>query len=340
MRVPLEVATLTTGAALTYGGISQFSQIFPLSGEGWDTIRLGFNVTTAGTGGTPITTPQGIFGAIKNVEFKTSKGELICSTPGTGLMLYNYMINRSEPFYEPIAAGAATFRVICDIPCAPGLFMINRLEDLYLDSGAYTNLELQVTMGNTIADLYSTVGSQTAGSFTLDISLLRTKAAIDDANRKSHPVYVPYIRHYPIVNPNTGATSIILESAQDLYLSGFIGYGLTGNASLVPYYNQGTQAWVIKNVNFRDNVTRWVNNAPESHFGAEARKLFQMANQAISSVFSPVGLYPHLFIRDWSVREGYWTGNKSEIRMEWTFDTGSNPSFDFLAMGFRKIRKS
>lgn len=340
MRVPLEINTITTAQALAQNGITQFSSIFPLSGEGWDTLRLSFNNTIGGSGGTGAYVYGG-FGIVKNVELKTSKGELVCSSPGMGLLQYALLCNHAESFYELISATNGTYRNVIDIPFAPGSYMLNRLEDLYLDSGQYTNVELQIQYG-AVADLFGTVGSSTLTAQTVDISLLRTKAALDDpktvAGRKSQVAYVPFIRHYPTINPSS-QPYIILEAAQDLYITGMIGYGQTGNSGLVPYSMGGTAAWNVKNVTFRDNVTRWLNNVPVAAFAQQARMLFEPPNQAITNTLSMVGYYPWQFVRDWSIREAYWTGNKSEIRLEWTFDTGANPSFDLLVFGYRKLRR-
>lgn len=83
MRGNAEYVNIVTGQALQLNGKTVISDPLPV-GEGWyrAMLRIGI-VFTVGSGTTPIT--EGELHFIKNILFKTDRGEIICNLPGKAL---------------------------------------------------------------------------------------------------------------------------------------------------------------------------------------------------------------------------------------------------------------
>jgi len=186
MRLPIEQLALISGDSIAQNSVKTYSGLFPLSGEGWHKLRLVFhNVVTAG--GT-VPNALGSFLAVKNLTFRTSKNETIVACPGMSLYHLNFLLNGVEPHYTTVIAGAGTFDAVIDIPFT--LPLLARKEDLVLDSGRYSMVELELQFGG-LVDLQRTVGAA-AMTTTLDITLFRGKSTFEKTGK---PLALPYIKH-------------------------------------------------------------------------------------------------------------------------------------------------
>ncbi|MBA7496240.1 hypothetical protein ES702_06839 [subsurface metagenome] len=324
MRLPIEQLALISGDVIAPNSVKTYSTLFPLSGEGWHKIRLSFhNVLTAG--GT-VPNALGSYLYVKNITLRTSRNEVIVACPGMSLYHLNWLMNGVEPMYTIVAAGAGAFNAIIDIPFS--LPLLSRKEDLILDSGRYTLIELEITLG-TITDFQRTAGTA-AVTTTMDMSLFRGKACFEESGK---PLALPYIKH---LAPFQAVTKgyIDIESADDLALFGFFAHastlatwGTVGNAY------EGTPADCLDDISFQDNIISYL----------KLLKLgtFQQERSEYSNSRTLVGIYPWIFAREGSIYNSYWTGQKSELKLvigNGNVGTPTTPQVDLVIFGMREMR--
>jgi len=343
MRTPREAFSVAQGLAMTHGTILTRDAGFPL-GKGYEALRLSWtNTQVAGTGATP--NVLGSYAYIKNVNLLTSKNEPVCDCPGLGLYLLHLLLRGCEPPYTVMAVGSAAYQAALDIPFA--LPPLQKQDDLFLDTAQYNKLTLNVLAG-TPTDFLQAPGTATFAS-AMDITVLQTAAAMlnrkpivkgTDLSKLSRPVYVPYIRHLPCQNP-TLTPNINIEIADDLFLLGIIMFAQINNAALTPYLITGTPSYQLLNVNFGDNfIPNYLSALPPQHFAMETRQRMYLPSGI--GGYSGIGVYPHFFVSpidsQGSIRERYWTGQKSNVTISWTPAGGANPSVDTIIFGYRKMR--
>lgn len=323
-RLPEEDVLLVAGDALSASQTKTYRDIFPLSGEGWRKLRLSFH-HVVGAGGT-VPNPLGAYRFIKGVNIRTSRNENPVSTPGMGLYLLNYLMNGIEPVYTTVVAGALTFHCNIDIPFT--FPFIGRKEDLSIDSGRYTMIELELQTG-TLADMQRTPAAATLAS-TVDISLVRNKSGFYEGGK---PVAMPYIKH---LTPFQAVTKgyVDIESAEDLILFGFIAmandlvtWGTVGN----PY--DGTPVDLMTDISFEDNLMSWVKTKKVDSF--------QEDRAHYSNSRTLAGVYPYLFTKEGSYKGGYPTGGRSEIKLKignGAYVAATTPQVDVILIGSRTLR--
>ena len=346
MRLPMETIALVTGQNIDPGSVYTFRDIFPLGGEGWHSLVLSFKDTMATyNAGTAII--RGGFKLRQNITLRTSKNEVLVSTPGMGLYYLNWILGRTQPTYDPIAAADGTYNTVIEIPLTHRL--LSRKEDLTVDSGRYSAVELEI-MNGTINNLL--VGNDTATlATTVDITLVRNKSCFEKTGK---PLALPYIKHLPPYSQSV-KEYIDIESAEDLTLFGFI---LSCQDMDTPEANHcplpgvpysGLPVDWLNNVTFRDNVTAYLRLLQT--------EWFQMARAKMADIDRPdidlppaaliqdtlAGQYPYIFIQEGSIFNGYWTGQKSEIRLEHSYivpdpDPTIEAQMDVLLFGMRKMR--
>jgi hypothetical protein len=324
MRFSQETLTLLRGEPLAQGNTRVFREVFPLSGEWWDTIRLVFHhVVTIGSGDDAVV--LGGYNWLKNVTLKTSKNEVPVYSPGHGLYLLNYWDNKQVPYYDAIVAANGEYVAVIDIP-----FSFNFLDykdNLQFQSKLYSMLELELSCG-TIADLYEAPGTASVVT-TVDIILSRSKSAFlaDQAKNQAKFAAMPYIRHYAPFNPAT-LPYLLFESAQDLAIFAILIKAFEDATPGVAY--SGTPADILDRITFKDNVMSWLQSLPLAHFQADRQK----GNMPL------VGFYPYLFATDGSMVSAYGSAGKTEIRLEIGEVLGSptDPQVDVLIVGMRSLR--
>jgi len=337
MRLPIEARAIVTGQVVTTSSVLTLRDVFPLGGEIWHTLRLVFTVTPTHTTATnPIV--LGVYNLIKNLKITTSKNETILSCPGLGMYYLNWMLKGVEPFHVPNTGTTATpYVAVIDIPFSHAL--LARKEDIALDSGRYTHIELEITFGG--ADSFFGAASEGDATLatTLDVTLFRNKSGFEKTGK---PLALPYIKHIPPYALSRGYTDI--ESAEDLTLFGFNATVQDMAAQIchdpivgLPY--SGTVADNMDDVTFRDNVIAYL-NLLKMEFFQEERCNYAGVDQA--DLARIVGQYPYVFIREGSIFNAYWTGQKSEIRLEnntVALGTPTTPQIDVVIFGMREMRE-
>lgn len=344
MRLVQEAVRLFSGQILPQGGTYPLRTEFPVGGEIYNTIRLIFhNAVTVAGGETPPTSPivRGGYNLLRNIIFRSARGEEFIVSPGMGLHRLNWMLNGVEPVYDTITAPAAgatvTHDTIIDLPFSHR--MLARKEDLAVHTARYSHVELDLSLG-TVADLFAVI-EQASLVTSLDIVLFRNKSGL---YASGEPLAAPYIKHYPQYEVGHGYLDV--ESAYDLSMMGFIafvqdmittGIGACYNPVVgVPY--SGVPSDTVNYFTFRDNLQRYVDFKTLDSF-REERAQYGTIDHA--DMAEGVGVYPYFFAREGSIYNGYWTGEKSEIRLEndpTPIGSPTTPQIDSLFFGLRTLR--
>jgi len=325
-RLPHETITVLSADPFPQGQMKTYREQFPMGKEGYYLLRLNLkNTVVIGTGADP--NALGGYLMLKNISFQTSKMEEPINCPGMGLYLFNHLFNSIEPFYDPILAADGAYETIIDIPFA--LPFLARQEDTIIDTSRYSHLSLQISLG-TVADLFRTPGTAT-NLTTVDISLLRSKTCMDP-DGYGKPYFLPYIKHLP---PFQAATKgyCDIESSEDLILFGFFAmahdlatWGTVGTAFT------GVPADVLDDITWRNQVMPFIQRQKLGWFKEERSQLSN--NRAFT------GLYPHIFTREGSFKNAFYTGGQSEIKFEIATVLGAptTPQVDLVIFGARTLR--
>lgn len=324
-RLPDECINLIAGDTLNPSSIKTYRDIFPLSGEGWRRLRLTFhNAIVVGTGATPNVLGSYLF--IKNINLRTSRNENPINVPGMGLYYHNFLMDGVEPVYTNVVAGSATYDAVVDIPFV--FPFLARKEDLAIDSGRYTMIELEIQTGS-ISDFLRAPGTAILAT-TLDVTLFQSKSCLDPLGK---PVALPYIKHLtPFQAVTKGYADI--ESAMDLILFGFyavahdlVTWGTVGNAY------EGTPVDCLTDISFYDNVVQWIETSKVG--------VFQQERALFSNNRTFTGVYPWIFSKEGTYKSGYPTGAKTEIKFNignGNVGTPTTPQVDLVLFGTREFR--
>lgn len=344
MRLPQESITLFRGQVIPQGGTYPIRTEFPVGGEIYNTIRLIFHNSVAAGGTDPVNpVVRGGYNLLRNLRFASARGEEFIICPGMGLHRQNWIVNGVEPLYDTIAApGIDTtevFDTIIDLPFSSKF--LSRREDLAVHTARYSHVELDISLGS-IADLYTTPGATAALTTTLDISLFRNKSGL---YASGEPIAAPYIKHYPQYNITRGYLDV--ESAEDLTMLGFHSLVQRMDAAAcyvpvvgVPY--SGVPQDCVDWFTFRDNLARYVDQMSLGSFREERTQYMTLDHPDIAE---GIGVFPYFFAREGSIYNGYWTGEKSEIRLEnnpVSLDPSGaetlDPHIDTVFFGLRTLR--
>jgi len=310
MRQPQECIRLFSGQILPQGGTYPIRTEFPVGGEIYNTIRLVFhNTITVNDSLNPVV--RGGYNIVRNILFRSARGEEFIICPGMGLFYHNWMVNGVEPLYDNIAAADGVYTTIIDLPFSSKF--LARREDLAVHTARYSHVELDLSLGQ-VADMFSTPGVAPATNVTtLDVVLFRNKSGFYESGE---PMAAPYLKHYPQYLITRGYLDV--ESSRDLTMLGFMAFcQLMDVASCyvpvhgVPY--SGVPQDSIDWLTFRDNKAYYIIEKPCASF-REERGQYGTIDHA--DIAEGIGVYPYFFAREGSVYNGYWTGGKSEIRLE------------------------
>jgi len=341
MRLPVEAVNLFQGDAVGNNATVTYRDIFPLGGEGWRKLRLTIHASvTHVDGANP--TPHGLFNLIRGIRLHTSKNEDLIITPGLGLFYLNWLLNRVEPRHDAVPTSSIVAHAILDLPLSMNL--LGRKEDLCLDSNRYSHIELEIQTGNP-EHLYGagSEGSNTV-AITFDMDLIRGKSTFAQSGK---PLAVPYIKHLPPWALTRGYMDI--ESAKDLTLFGF--QALVQDMGAQTCYDpaigrpySGLPIDAMEDVTFRDNLISWLRNLDPGFFREERAHyagLNLIDDIAGAGNYGLSGQYPWIFARDGSIYNAYYTGDRSEIRLENNpvALSGTTPQIDMVIFGMRTMRE-
>jgi len=325
MRGNAEYVNLVTGNSLTPNGKTVISDPLPV-GEGWYRMHLRINeIFVVGTGTTPIT--EGELHFIKNILFKTDRGEIICNLPGKALYkIGGIKAGVAALRKDAIAAASATYSVNLPIYFADHYRSMDRPEDTILDTKRYSSMTLEVSLG-TVADLLTTVGTSSVTA-TADIEVIRTKGLLP---KQGQPVGVIA---YDFRNPVDASSLqfIFLERAQDLVLKRLYVHSCTGGTAGVPW--AGVNSDAIQNV---------VQIKDQSGFIIKDRihRMIQESNQVdyqLESILT--GVEVHDFVQEGSIQAALLTGGKSLLQYIWTNQggVGANSIITPASEGVRSLK--
>ena len=250
------------------------------------------------------------------------------------------MLNGFEPMYDNILAPeidtTAVYDTIIDLPFSH--LMLARKDDLAVHTARYSHVELDLSIG-TLADLYTTPGATAALTTTLDVVLFRNKSGL---YASGEPLAAPYIKHYPQYSITRGYLDV--ESAYDLTMLGFLAFvqDMDAASCFVPVHGvpySGTPVDSVDDFTFRDNLGRYVDAKTMDSFREERAQYGAVDHADMAQI---AGVYPYFFAREGSIYNGYWTGEKSEIRLENdVISLGAevlDPDIDTLFFGLRTLR--
>jgi len=320
-RLPTEFVQVFTGDVFS-PGTKTYSPQFPLSGEGYRKLRLTFYHTVViGTGATPIVLSE--YNIVKNITFRTDRGETTHQIPAQGLYYFNWLFNHCEPVHTAMAAANGIYKAVVDIPFS--FPFMARAEDLQLDTGRYNSVELEISLG-TIADLFGAPGTATVAT-TLDVSVIRSKACAFPGGK---PKFLPYIKHLPPFDPTARAYADI-ESAVDLNLFGFCAVAQSGGTVVAGVPFTGVPIDCLDQITFKDNFNDYVKGVNVNAF-AEERKQYSLTDIT--------GLYPFALTQEGSFMNALWTGKKSELKFEIGAVVGApaTPQVDLFIFGMRDLK--
>lgn len=283
------------------GAPNTFGKDFPM-GRGWVRTRLRVRIAVViGTGVTTINESGLLF--IKRIFMKTDKNEILVNCSGRALYKFLQSENKTLP-YGTVTVPAATGNtdIYLDIP-----HTFNddhkRPFDTILDTGRYQSISIQITLG-TIADLLVTPGTATVTA-ALDMEALTSASALPE---KAQPIlYRSIFEQQPVIP--TVATFMELDRSRDLaVMKMMVGTFKTATAG-VPFTGVGDDN-VIANFDVKDQ-DKFYYQTRLWGFGSSDDKL------EYSLETPQVGYQFIEFARDKSVFSALYTGNKTNLRLQW-----------------------
>jgi len=341
---PEEKRTILVAQPLVHASVYTYDR-FPLDGLGITKIRLIFCATvTAGTGTGVIT--MGVYNWLKGITLRNDRDEYYFkSVPGLALYKAGFYFDKATPHYDPIIAAAAgqAYMAVVDLPLVYPF--LNRSEDTIVETKRLNNLTLEIATGNPI-DFFGVPGTATV-VITMGIEVIGTRASVGVTKDgtpdplRAQAYFHSYMRTYPLIHADV-QTFWDLEAAPDLALLGFLLFN--HGASGIPFLGATAGFAGLDNptaVSLYDIGHRYLNNILVQSFQHE-RNLHPSFNDQgfrhsadVTSPFTRIGEYPHSFVKNGSINEGYAT--KLIPRLEWTNATATDEA-DLLVWGVRKLR--
>lgn len=318
-RRDLEIISHARATPLTLGGNTVIGKDFPL-GEGWYQLMLRFNsVVVIGTGAGPIAESE--LSIIKNIQLRTSAGEVICNLPARALYKIAAAKTGELPRKDAMAAASATYRA--DVPIYFVDDMMKRPEDTILDTSRYSNVTLEITTG-TVADLFTAPGTATV-TVNVDIEIERTKGRLP---KQAFPLFHVF---YGAAQSQDASvqTFIDIDRAPDMAYKRFYAHasatGVAGgvftgaNADDV----QDLESFVDQSGDIvRERIHEMIQNHNKREYGLEA-------------VLAGITIFD--FVRDGSVNSALYPGDRSRLQYKWTNKAGVAAS-DIVSLAFESVR--
>lgn len=337
MFYPTERKALLEGHPLVNSAVNRFVTPLTPDGTGWTKLILGFHATIDWTNAA-VVDRRGLYRYIRGITLRTSRGETIVDNVcGQAMYIVNSLFNHTSPVHDVILGADGVYDGVIEIY----LWMpfLNRGEDVILDTGRYSQIELSITTG-TVLDFLNDADGESV-SVTMDIEVEKTLGVLSK-DTKSEPYAVPYYaQRGPFVKSAQGFFDI--ESSTDLGLFGFaLKIAATGVSN--PFDGAGVDNLTF--LTFEDSVRPWVNRAlpwglkqelhNSLHF--EAQNIYLATPATTEQVVYPLlGVYPYWFVKNGSINEHYPTGKKSQIRVTWGDDTGTDIG-NLVYWGMRALR--
>jgi len=299
-----EHVVIYTGKTVNQNGRSQLGEDFPLA-HGWYKANLRFKiVVTIGTATGAIT--NGELNIIKNILFRTDKGETICDLPGRAL--YNIATVKAGTTARKDAIAAASATYLVNIPLYFADERMIRPEDTILDTARYNSVTLDVTYGG-VADLFTTPGTASL-VVTSDFEVYRTSDVLPE---EALPIAFPSYEVEPTSDPNS---KTFIDMSRDINMSVKRMYVHTASGATAGQPFSGTNDdGVIDVVSLKDHNSSIIQD--------RVYEMVQDGNKEDYSLESVVsGLMVFDFVRDGSSLSSLYTGDLSKLQLTWTNDSG------------------
>lgn len=323
-RYPIVPDVIAENKAMTVGGRTQFSDVFP-KGPGiydmWLRVKI---AVVIGTGAGPIS--EGELNFVKSLYFKTDLGEvLLDNVPGRGMYKIGLIKGTTPPRKDAIAAASATYTV--DIPVYLADPQTVRPEDTILDTSRYDSMTFDVTLG-TISDLFTAPGTATVTA-TADLMIRRSKGQWN--SEEAPPVgHVVYSNRNPV--DAATVTEIKLETPKDLTYKRAYVHASTGGVAGQPWYGANSDA-IIGSMTLKDGQGDWVRKVHYLQMQDVNKQDYGLENV-------PAGVVVLDFIPDRSNKSGIFAGDKNELILDWDNQSApaANSIVTLLTEGYRALR--
>lgn len=309
---PLSIGTKTT-----------LGREFPLA-RAWYKINLRINISlVVGTGTTPLAEGELLF--IKNIFIKTDKNEILVNLPGRALYRIAHFKNGKAPLKDAIAAATAEYSV--NIPIYFQDEMLSRPNDSILDTGRYKKIDLEVQLG-TVADLLGTVGTSVVTA-TLDMEIMHSAGIIPS---KAQPlIYNSLFSNGPV--DASVQQFIDLDRARDLTIKRLYIFSAGSGTGGVSFSGTGDDT-IISTLDLLDQDKFF-------HKGRTWQQLIQdTLEEQLTDGSVPAGFTVIDFVRDKSLFSSLYTGNKSQLKLQWiNASAASNDIISVAVEGGRGLVK-
>lgn len=318
-RRDLEIIGHFRTQALVLGAPNILGRDFPL-GEGWYNLFLRFNwVVVIGTGAGPIS--EGELSIIKNVVLRSSAGEVICNLPGRALFKIANALFGTVPRKDAIAASSSSFSV--DLPIAFVDDRMKRPEDTILDTGRYSGIALELTIG-TLADLFTAPGTATLTG-SLDLEIERTKGKLP---QKGLPVFHRFYGSNPSQDASV-QTFVDIDRAPDVAYKRFFAHASA----------TGVAGGVFTGAN-ADDVQSFESIVDQSGDIVRERIHEMVQNQnkrdySLETVLAGITIFD--LVRDGSINSALYPGDRSRLQYKWT-NKGGVAAGDVVSLAHDAVR--
>lgn len=315
----LEHFLIAQNEPIVVGGRATLGRNFPLN-EGWYqmNIRLRLNLTV-GTGTTPIS--EGELQIVKNIQIKTSAGELLMNLPGRAIYRIANIKTNVIPRKDAIAAASGTYFV--DFPILFTDDRTMRPEDTILDTYKYTGLSVDIQLG-TVADLLSVPGTATLTA-AVDIEVLRTKGRVPP---EGAPLgYISYDQMPPVDAFTT--TTIDIDRSSDLLIKRIFVHASANSGAGV--------SWGGANA---DDVQNQESIQDQGGFIVQNRfhEMIQNGNKTLYALESiPAGITVFDFVQDGSIMSSIIAAQKSRLYYRWDNKAGVAAN-DIVSLAYEGVR--
>ena len=275
-------------------------------------LRFSFVVTVGGTAINYVAATNAALQFVKNIMFKTSGDGIAINAPAAALyyraaLLLGMLPRIDNASYDPAAEAAYTFSFSLPLLfCDPRMA---RPEDTILNMARYSGAELFITMGDGTEG--SKVGVGSGGTFaissaTCDIEL----ETIAGAPRPSmEPLFYQKVEIEGSPKNIASDSTATLNRSADKLLKRVMFYTANGASVSFPFGGVAS-ALVAENVSFGDG----------RQYFDKSRYVAQITdeNQTAYKVAAQTGLYVLDYVKDGSNFSAIPTGDKSELKLEWT----------------------
>lgn len=282
-------------------------------------LRISATVTVGSAPTNYVAATNPILALIRNIMFKVSKDGISYNVPGAAAYMLAAMKMGKLPRIDNASFNpnsAAAYAMSVDIPLLFVDPLMARPEDTILDMSRHTMAELYVQIGAATDCLKAGVGS--GGTFALsglscDIEYETLAGAPRDTVR---PLFFQQVTVEGSPKNVASETSALFTRSSDRLLKRVMFATTNGGAVSRPYSGVASSA-VVDEVSFGDGRTYFDKSRKDEQIQDEFQTSYTLDAQT--------GLYVLDYVKDGSNFSAIPTGDKAELKLEYTVD-GSAPA--------------